>query len=108
MAALQPPPGGPTVINCAVFEVAVGGLTRRRSRCRRKSREPTGNDSSADRWLGPGGTTPMVVVPPTLLGSVFVGGMSGWTPRVSWPGGNFVAGGDEWCCSHSWWVRSAW
>jgi hypothetical protein len=22
MAALQPPPGGPTVINCAVFEVA--------------------------------------------------------------------------------------
>jgi len=22
MAALQPPPGGPTVINCAVFEIA--------------------------------------------------------------------------------------
>jgi len=22
MQALQPPPGGPTVINCAVFEVA--------------------------------------------------------------------------------------
>jgi hypothetical protein len=52
--------------------------------------------------LDPGGTTPIVVVLPTLIRGAAVDGMSGWAPPVSWPGGNFVAGGDEWCCSYCW------